>query len=524
MNKNALTLPPQLGGRTSTLNPDARRVVIIGANGAGKSRFAARMASDAGGRAFTLSALSALFERSSSSSSLLDRLYAEAVENGMPQDENPTQLERLMSLLMRDEMLNLLAYKLHHASDPKTTLRPTRLDDVIAMWQEIFPGNKVLIESGKFLFSNRISDADDRFSARRLSTGERAVLYYLGAMTYAPKHAVVFVDSPEMFLHPTIMQAVWNRIEQMRPDCTFVYTTHDVDFAASRTGASIIWVQRFNARKNAWDYMILPPDTAITDEIYMAILGARKPVLFIEGDAHNSIDSKLYPLIFKDFSVQPLGSCNKVIEATRTFNDLNAFHQMDSYGIVDRDRRDDKEVEYLRGKKVMVPEVAEVENILMLEDVIRAVAHHQGKDENRVFEKVKRSVVGQFGHDLHQQALLHTRHRVKRTVEYRIDGRFTDINMLEQHMQSLMAEINPRGLYEQFCREFNHYHAQADYSNILRVYNQKSMLPGCNVAGLCGLNNKDEYIRVILDILRQGTPDATRIRNAVMRCFNLMEP
>ncbi len=270
-----------------------------------------------------------------------------------------------------------------------------------------------------------------------------------------------------------------------------------------------------------WEYDILPPQEGMSDEIYMAIIGARKPVLFIEGDGVNSIDAKLYPLVFKEYTVKSLGSCNKVIEATRAFNDLSAFHHMDSFGIVDRDRRDAHEVEYLRGKKIMVPEVAEIENIMMLEEVIKAVAKTRGKDENRVFEKVKRSVIAQFRHDLRQQALLHTRHRVKRTVEYRIDGRFNNINMLEQHIKSLATEINPRGLYESFCREFRKYVERDDYASVLRVYNQKSMISGSNVASLCGLRNKDEYVRCVISILRGGTGQASRIAQAVRNCFGL---
>lgn len=523
-----ITLPPRTGQEPPAIDGDnTRRIVIVGANGAGKSRFAARMAADISDRAFTLSALSALFDRGhiSTATSTIDKLYAGATDEKMCADSESTQLERLMWLLMRDEMINLINYKVKLASDPSTKLDATKLDEIIGIWQEIFPDNKVLIESGQMLFARRLntvsSDTNDRYSAIKLSAGEKAVIYYLGAITYAPKSSVVFVDSPEMFLHPTILQAVWNRIEMLRPDCTFVYTTHDLDFAATRTSASIIWVRSFDARSVKWDYHILPPDTAISDEIYAAILGARKPVLFIEGDGRHSIDAKLYSLIFRDFTVQPLGSCNKVIEATRTFNTLNAFHKMDSYGIVDRDRRDEKEVEYLRGKRVMVPNVAEVENILMLEGVIRAVAHHCGKDENRVFARVKRSVLTQFANDMRQQALLHTRHRVKRTVEYRIDGRFTSINMLEQHMQNLMHKINPRGLYESFLRDFSVYKAQGDYMSILRVYNQKSILPSSNVAGLCGLANKEEYIATILDILRKNAPDAERISHAIRECFNL---
>ena len=54
-----------------------------------------------------------------------------------------------------------------------------------------------------------------------------------------------------------------------------------------------------------------------------------------------------------------------------------------------------------------------------------------------------------------------------------------------------------------------------DYLAILQVYNQKSMLSGCNVAGLCGLHNKEEYIDTIMDILRGDAPEAPEIRRAV---------
>ncbi len=525
MKQKSISLPAHSHGTPMQLDDNARQILIVGANGAGKTRFAIEMARQAGDKAFCLSALHALFDRDNTGYEFpsIDTIYRRAVEDGgIPYDggNRSTQLEKLIALLMRDEMTNLLNYKLRLTSDPHAKLHSTPLDTVIGLWQEIFPDNKVLVENGRLQFSRKF-DESRSYSALKLSTGERSVIYYIGAINYAPKNALVFIDSPEIFLHPTMMQLLWNRIEQLRPDCTFVYTTHDLDFASSRSDASVIWVRNFDAEKKSWDYEILPPHTAINDEIYMSIIGARKPVLFIEGDGRHSIDSKLYPLIFKDYTVQPLGSCNKVIESTRTFNDLNAFHHLDSYGIVDRDRRDEKEVNYLRGKKVMVPDVAEVENILMLEEVIRTVAQRHGRNDRRVFERVKHAIMTQFSHDLKQQALLHTRHRVKRTMEYRIDGRFANINMLEEHMQALIHEINARGLYESFCKEFRRYVESDDYRSVLRVYNQKSMIPGSNVAGLCGLRTKEEYLDAILTILREDSPESERIRTAVRSCFNL---
>ena len=118
----------------------------------------------------------------------------------------------------------------------------------------------------------------------------------------------------------------------------------------------------------------------MSEQLILDILGTRKPVLFVEGDDTHSIDFKLYSLIFPDYTVKAMGSCNKVIETVRSFNDMATFHHLDSWGIVDRDRRTPDEVKYLRNKKILVPNVAEIENIMLLEGVVRAVARQHKKD------------------------------------------------------------------------------------------------------------------------------------------------
>lgn len=518
-----LFLPPKGDGTRIELSEDARQITIIGANGSGKTRFTEYLQSDLEGKVLRLSALEAICDvgKGAVDEGSIDHIYAAALASPtFLHSDAPTMFERLMTLLLNEEMEKLVAYKVALARGEESEMPVSRLDAVIRRWQEVFPDNHVLREGGGLLFSR--SGDSEAYSPRRLSHGEKAVLYYFGAVQYAPVNGVVFVENPGMFLHSSLLRRLWDTIEGMRPDCRFVYTTHDVDFAASRAENVIVWVRSYNPDDNTWDYDILPPDSGLSEDVYMALVGARRPVMFIEGDAIHSIDAKLYPLIFRNHTVKSLGSCNKVIEATRAFNDLRAFHHLESFGIVDRDRRDEQEVKYLRGKNIFVPDVAEIENILMLEDVVKAVAHFHGKDPQKVFRAVKDSVVSQFHHDIRQQALLHTRHRVKRTVEYRVDGRFTNINALEEHMNSLVKEINPRGLYEKFCREFSRYAAEEDYSSILRVYNQKSMVPKSNVSGLCGLSgSKDAYVQAIISILKTEHPAAERIRNAIIKCFGL---
>lgn len=520
-----ILLPLKHTGERETIQSRTRQLIIIGANGSGKTRFTERLIKDLEGHSFRVSALDALYDSRESDTlpgSIDMQCQEELNRTAFMRTDITSEFERLMVLLLHEEVLNLIKYKVDQTIQPGSKLQSTRLDMVIKLWQEIFPDNRILFEGGKMLFSRRLDK--DTYSSVKLSAGEKAVLYYIGAILFAMENAVIFVDNPGIFLHPSILKNVWNSLEELRPDCTFIYTTHDLEFASSRTNSAIVWVRGYDAQNVTWDYDVLPPHSGLSEDIYLAIIGSRKPVLFIEGDETHSIDSKLYPLIFTEYTVKSLGSCNKVIEATRTFNDLNTFHHMDSYGIVDRDRRNANEVSYLRNKKIYVPDVAEIENILMLEDVIKTVARHNGKDGQRVFNDVKSAVMTQFKQEVRQQAMQHTRHKVKRTFEYRVDGKFTNINALEDHITDLVAEINPRGTYEAFCREFHGYVEADDYQSVLRVFNQKTMISTSNVANRCGVSGgKDGYVKEILKILKSEGRDALIIRRAIIRCFGITD-
>ncbi len=61
---------------------------------------------------------------------------------------------------------------------------------------EMFPDNGVLRRGGELLFTNLYGGERSQL---KLSPGERLVLYYFGAVLYAPDHAFVAVESPELF-------------------------------------------------------------------------------------------------------------------------------------------------------------------------------------------------------------------------------------------------------------------------------------------------------------------------------------
>ena len=519
-----IRLPKRMDGHQPDVLIESRQITIIGTNGAGKSRFCSALVDELGDKAYRISALKAMFPSPASAKPLpgsIDDLF-NRMNEANPQVKNiaETEFDKLFYVMLSDEVRELMNYKAHKLMGEQMEFPKTKLDITVKKWQEVFPKNKVLRENGKLMFTS--VGYEDKYPLMGLSDGEKSVLYYIGAVLYAMPDAAILVDDPETFIHSSIMRTLWNVLEQMRPDCTFIYNTHDVSFASSRIDNQCVWVREFDPESMAWDYEVMTSSRDL-DNALLDLLGSRKPVLFIEGDDKHSIDSRLYPLIFPEYTIKPLGSCNKVIETVRSFGDLQNFHQLESCGIVDRDRRSEQEVEYLRMKNILVPDVAEVENLFMLEGVIRAVALHKRRNPDIVFPKVKKRVVLMFTKELKQQALQHVRHRVKRDVEMRIDMKFTSINALENHMVELVSEINPRGLYDQLCREFHVYEDNNDYASILRVYNQKQMLNDSNVATLCGFKSKDDYIRGVLNILKGNSNYANDIRHAIKACFGLEE-
>ncbi len=521
---NAITLPPRSDGQPAIVLQSSRQITIIGANGAGKSRFCNQLVKSLGNKAFRISALRAMFPQDVARQDILPGSIDDRFErlNALsPQVKNTSvnEFDRLTYVMLIDEFHDLMNYKAHLLMNEPIEFPKTKLDTVVRVWQEVFPRNKVLRENGRLLFSTE--GHDDTYSALRLSDGEKAVLYYIGAVLYAMPDAAIIVDDPEVFIHSSIMRTLWNVIEEMRPDCTFIYNTHDVDFASSRVDNQCVWVKSFDPEHLTWDYEVMPSSQDLDDALYYELLGSRKPVLFLEGDETHSLDGRLYPLIFTDHTVKPLGSCNRVIEAVRSFNALNGLHHLDSWGIVDRDRRSLQEVDYLRKKKILVPEVAEVENLFLLEGVIKAVAAHRHKKPDEVFAKVRHSIEAMFSHDVKIQALEHVRHMVKHEAEMRVDRKFTNITALEDHLVDLVKEINPRAAYEARCRDFRRYVAQHDYNAILRVYNQKQMLGNSNVAALCGLQRKEDYIKCVLTILKGRSPEAQQIRETIRACFEV---
>lgn len=526
-----IVLPGKTDSREPVRLSNPHNIIIIGANGAGKSRFGREIERSCTEHVFRISAVNALSLQPAAAikgkNGSISELFHERIQRSSRPVSEPdrkqefflTEFEKLLFLLQEEEFDSLIAFKEELLRDPSAQPLQTRLDSTQRLWEKIFVHSRIERRRGQLFIVP--ADRTDSYNALRMSQGEKVVFFLVAAALYAPANGMIIVEDPEVYLHRSIMGTLWDMVEECRPDCLFVYLTHDLEFAATRSQGVRIWVKAYDARNQTFDYELIRNAEAFPEEIYLELLGSRKPILFIEGTDRSSIDAKLYPHVFPEYLVKPLGGCNKVIETTKAFSEMKSFHHIESKGIVDRDRRTCGEVEYLRDRNIYVPDVAEVENLLMLEEVVRTVARRMMQSEDRVFETVRENVIRLFERDLEAQALLHARHRLRRKLEYMIDRRHASVDELAHHIETLTDGIDVRRLYADLCGDFRKYVRTADYNEVLRVYNQKSMLSQSRVTQLCGLTNKEAYLNLVLSMFKENRSDADRMRKAIRRCFGL---
>lgn len=481
------------------------------------------------GQSYCLNALSAFFPeiQESTMEGSIDDLYRSSIrrQSYLRQDA-VSELDKLEYLLFADELDSLISLKeeqrggTRHGEGGKLRIPYTRLDTLRKIWRQLFPGSRIETRQGRLMFATM--SGTDLIPTHRLSQGEKSVLYHIAAVLYAMPEAKIFIDSPGLFIDHGLRGPLWNALETARPDCTFIYNSVDVDFVMTRPDCLCIWVRNYDYALHAWDYELLPKER-INETMLMEFAGARRPVMFIEGDAVHSIDIRLYSLVFPEMTVRPLGSCSKVIETTRSFNDLGSLHHLKSVGIVDRDRRSDEEVAYLRRKHILVADVAEIENIFLLPEVVMAMADHRGRDGGKILRKLEREIVRMFKAHSEEQALQHVRHKVKRDVECRIDSRFTCITALELHLRGLEGKLQPRRHYNRLREEFSRLIRENDYRGILKVFNHKPMLPDSGVARMLGYTSKEDYIGGVLDLLKHHGKEAEQLRHAIRHILHADE-
>ncbi len=480
--------------RTLTRVTADRNIIIVGANGAGKTRLAAwlDLSSELSGKTHRVSAQKNLSMPGQVSTLPVDQALRQlmyGIDSGMeanasiykrghrfsnmPATGLLSDFGHLLCYLYSEQAQSAVDYRqksLEHSGKEKLEVPPTALDKVKNLWEKILPHRKIIVKSQQIAAT---AGSSTEYQGSEMSDGERVIFYLIGQCLAAPAGHTIVIDEPELHLHKSIQVNLWSAIEEMRPDCLFVYLTHDVEFAASMAASQKIWLKSFDGEDWSWEF-IQTPDS-IPEALLLEILGSRRRVLAVEG-VKGGKDSTLYQLLFPEFLVLPVNGCSNVIDIVKNLNSKNAsqFHHLRAIGLIDRDRRNAAEIEALKKHGIFTLNVAEVENLFCVEGVIRAVSKKLHRDPDADFCSVKEHVFGRFSKEIETQASLHTTSEIKYQLNY-FNDKATGKEAINAELNRLAAAIDTNSIYDSIKTEFDSIVQNTDYNRLLEKYNRKSI-------------------------------------------------
>lgn len=214
----------------------------------------------------------------------------------------------------------------------------TLLDKLNNLWSQFFPN--VTIWSDPLSQSVYVADKNQnhRRSVNSMSTGERAVLYFLCLSVIVPDGSIIIVDEPETNLNPALYKQLWKLITEYRSDCHFIFISHSQEFIDSQSSAELLWLHDSDASKN--EYNLEPAtDTGLPKTLLAQLVVSQKPVLFCEGKP-DSDDYNVYSSLYgKNYLVVPIGDHNDVIRYTKAVNKVkdSRLFKFSALGLIDGD-------------------------------------------------------------------------------------------------------------------------------------------------------------------------------------------
>ena len=186
-------------------------------------------------------------------------------------------------------------------------------------------------------------------------------------------------------MHKSVMAPLWSKLIEIRRDCGFIFLTHDLQFAATRSGQKYI-IKNYS-HDPAWEIEKIPEESGFSEEIYTLILGSKQKILFCEG-SYDDKDYAVYQACYPDWTVIPRNGCENVIKSVSVIKDNPNLAHLKCVGLIDRDFRSNDEVNDLTQSNIFVLPILEIENLFMVPEIFENIAISLGYKSGNL-EKIK---------------------------------------------------------------------------------------------------------------------------------------
>ena len=459
--------------------------VIIGANGAGKSSLINELRKNSIDEMYVLPAQKLLYFVSNihnrnnieQENYILDlkktnikydtiNLYPSNIEENFS-----NTFTNLITLLVKDVMV-VATYKFRGQNDSSLSLWQ-KLEKI---WNKIKPEISFEIDPIKIIVN--VEKNHSKYSINGLSDGERCILFYIGSVLLAPENSYIVVDEPETFLNAAVYNELWDLLISERPDCQFIFASHNMDFVQSRTNATYIWCKNFEAPYDL-DYQVLEESQEIPLPLLTEVSGAKKPILFCEG-TKNSLDYQIYSKLFSEFCfVKPVQGHKQVIQYTKAYNKLEETYGNKAYGIIDYDWMDEARIESYKKKNIFVLPFNEIEMLLVDEEMVNSVLSDDEEDKKQKINKLRDTVIGLCTTNKDKIIRIALKKKLDEFMEGNlIETREPTEDEARAFLENLSEKFDITVTLENITKMVEDSIASSDFSTILKICNLKNEIIG----------------------------------------------
>lgn len=227
------------------------------------------------------------------------------------------------------------------------------------------------------------------------------------------------------------------------------------------------------------------------------------PAYYFTGEGTGGIRKKsptqLYTVLYPGYYVIPCGSCTQVIARTKAFKNSPTLHHCQVYGIIDRDYRSDYEISKYAEDNIYTIDVAEVENLFLVEELVRLIASHLAKKPDSVFSEVKSYIIQErFARQIDKQIC----QSVVANLKYQLSSaELSKKNETDakNSLNTVLASIDYDHTKGEQESKFKDALAGSDYKKVLKVFNEKSLSTSI---GHYFNHENSEYCNLVIALLR----------------------
>jgi ABC-type cobalamin/Fe3+-siderophores transport system ATPase subunit len=497
-------------------------IVIIGANGSGKTTYANQLAKNQNSEwigATRNLQFSDNIPMQTHEAAIRDVNHLKNTQRNQPWALS-NELSQLLTKLKAEDSESAVKYR--DSSFISLGVKPelTKIVKLRNIWNSIFPQREIDLSTYSPKVKAHHRNNIPEFGISRMSGGERVALYLLARILDASP-GLIFVDEPEIHFHSILAKKFWNELEKLRNDCRFIYVTHDVTFATSRKNVQFVIVH------SDTEQILLEQHNQIPETVIDQVLGAAtfsvctKNIVFHEGSKGNKRDDDLYAAWFynENIATIPVGSCDEVMKCVDVINENKTIQGAKAIGIVDRDFHPDEYIESLKDTVHVLP-FHEVESLFCLKDVFFAV----GKQLRKSIEELERmyAVFVEKAYDHFKNESIDKKklilERVKQKTEWKnksllngLSNPNKDIATLKSdYVNALKVEnwsISPENHFDSEIEMVEQILSENNIEKFLRIFQGKILL-GIVVQPL-GIN-PNTYVDIVISILKDSDSEINR--------------